>query len=132
MSRANEELARDAFEALFRWQWEAWRASFDPDVIYIPTKEWPDSAPRRGPQEIERFMRGIQQDWEDWDMSIRDVRGNGDRVLVETRVNAVGATSGIELRGRTFHVVTFRDGLITHMQDFIEKDEALAASGLAT
>lgn len=77
-------------------------------------------------------MRGIYEDWDEWDMTIRDIRDNGDRVLVETRVNATGASSGIELRGRTFHVVTFRDGLITHMQDFIEEDEALAAAGLAT
>ena len=129
---ANEDRARTTFEALFRQDFDAWRTAFDPDVVYIPTKEWPDSAPRRGPDEMERFMRGIYADWDRWDASVREIRDNGDRVLVETRVNAIGATSGIELRGRTFHVVTFRDGLITHMQDFIEEDEALAAAGLAT
>jgi ketosteroid isomerase-like protein len=128
----NADSARAAFEALFRRDFGAWRAAFDPDVVYIPTKEWPDSAPRRGLDEAERFMRGVYEDWDRWDMGIREIRDNADRVLVETRVNAVGATSGIELRGRTFHVVTFRNGLITHMQDFIEKDEALAAAGLAT
>jgi ketosteroid isomerase-like protein len=127
---ANEDRARAAFEALFRRDFGAWKAAFAPEVVYIPTKEWPDSAPRRGPDAMEQFMRGIYEDWERWDLSIRDTRDNGDRVLVETRVNAIGATSGIELRGRTFHVVTFRDGLITHMQDFIEEDEALAAAGL--
>jgi ketosteroid isomerase-like protein len=129
---ANEDRAREAFEALFRWDWDAWRTAFHSDVVYIPTKEWPDSAPRRGPDEMERFMRGIVADWDRWDLSIRQIRDNGDRVLVETRVNAIGATSGIELRGRTFHVVTFREGLITHMQDFIDQDEAVAAAGLAT
>src|SRR5919198_2819924 len=112
---ANEDRARFAFEALFRLDFETWNTAFHPDVVYIPTKEWPDSSPRRGPEEMERFLRGIYDDWDQWDLSIREIRDNGDRVLVETRVNAKGATSGIELRGRTFHVVTFRDGLITHM-----------------
>jgi len=129
---ANADRARAAFDALFGRDFAAWKSAFDPDVVYIPTKEWPDSAPRRGPDEMERFMRGIYEDWDQWDISIREIRDNGDRVLVETRVNAVGATSGIQLRGRTFHVVTFRDGLITHMQDFIEEQEALAAAGLPT
>jgi ketosteroid isomerase-like protein len=129
---ANEDRARTAFEALFRRNFAAWKAAFHPDVVYIPTKEWPDSAPRRGPDEIERFMQGINDDWDQWELSIRGIRDNGDRILVETRVNAIGATSGIELRGRTFHVVTLRDGLITHMQDFIEEKEALAAAGLTT
>jgi ketosteroid isomerase-like protein len=129
---ANADRARETLDALFRQDFDAWKQAFDPDVVYVPTKEWPDSAPRRGPDEIERFMRGIVEDWERWDFRVYDVRDNGDRILVEARVDAVGATSGIELRGRTFHVVTFRDGLITHMQDFIEKEEALAAAGLAT
>jgi ketosteroid isomerase-like protein len=129
---ANADRARAAFDAFFGRDFAGWKSAFDPDVVYIPTKEWPDSAPRRGPDEMERFMRGIYEDWDQWDISIREIRDNGDRVLVETRVNAVGATSGIQLRGRTFHVVTFRDGLITHMQDFIEEQEALAAAGLPT
>jgi ketosteroid isomerase-like protein len=128
----NEELARSTFEALVRQDFETWSTAFDPDVVYVPTREWFDAAPRRGLDQMERFIRGVFEDWDEWDLSIRDVRGNGDRVLVETRVNAVGATSGIELRGRTFHVFTFRDGLITQMQDFIEEDEALAAAGLPT
>jgi ketosteroid isomerase-like protein len=129
---ANAERAKAAFEALFRRDFPAWRSAFHTDVIYIPTKEWPDSAPRRGPDDMERFMRGIYEDWEKWDIAIHDIRDNGDRILVETRVNAVGTSSGIQLRGRTFHVATFHDGLITQIQDFIEEEEALAAAGLAT
>jgi hypothetical protein len=33
---------------------------------------------------------------------------------------------------RTFHVMTFHNGLITHLQDFILEDEAVAAAGLST
>jgi len=129
---ANADRAREAFEALFREDFDVWKEAFARDVVYVPTKEWPDSAPRRGADDMLRFIKGIWEDWERWDMTIREVRDNGDRILVETRVDAAGAESGIELRGRTFHVVTFRDGLITQMQDFIDQGEALAAAGLPT
>jgi ketosteroid isomerase-like protein len=119
------------FEALFRQDFDGWIGAFDENIVYIPTKEWFVATPRRGREVLLTFIKGIWEDWSQWDMTIRDVRGNGDRVLVETRVNAVGAKSGIELRGRTFHVATFHAGLITHLQDFIVEDEALAAVGLS-
>ena len=128
----NEQLARDAWEALARWDYDTWLAGVDENVVYIPTKEWFDATPRRGREALRDFMEGYRKDWSKWDARIHEIRGNGDRVLLETRIRATGAKSGIELRGRTFHVMTFAGGLITQMQDFIVEDEALAAAGLAT
>jgi ketosteroid isomerase-like protein len=128
----NEQLARNAWDALSRQDFDTWIAAIDENIVYVPTKEWFDATPRRGREPVLEFIKGFLEDWSRWELSIREIRGNADRVLVETRVNATGAKSGIELRGRTFHVMTFHDGLITHLQDFILEDEAVAAAGLAT
>src|SRR5262245_58769628 len=111
-------------EALSNKDWEACAENFDPNVIYVPTKEWPESRPRRGRDELEEFMRGRWDDWEKWEVEVKDSRSSGDRVLIETRINTVAGKTGIEMRGRTFHVFTLRDGLITHLEDFIDPAEA--------
>jgi ketosteroid isomerase-like protein len=130
-ARDNEQLARETFEALARNDFEAWIEAFDTDVIYAPTREWPDQAPRRGRDRLKEFIRGIYDDWGVWELEVRKVHGEGERVLLETRIRAVGAQSGIELRGRSFHVMTIRDGRIVQMQDFIEPEEAERAAGFA-
>jgi ketosteroid isomerase-like protein len=132
VSDENERLARDSLEALFRRDVDAWIEGFDRNVVYVPTREWFDAAPRRGRDELQEFMRVIWEDWAVWDMKIKEVRGNGDRVLVETRVRGIGERSGIELRGRTFHVFTIREGRILELRDFIDRDAAMAAAGLST
>jgi hypothetical protein len=42
-----------------------------------------------------------------------------------------GTASGIDVRSTIFVVVTVRNGLITRMDEFIERGEALEAVGLA-
>ena len=132
MEGENAELARKAWEALGRLDFDDWITALDENIVYIPTKEWFDATPRRGRQAVLEFMEGVYEDWSRWEVTIHELRDNGDRVLIETRINATGAKSGIELRGRTFHVMTFRNALITQLQDFIVEDEAVAAAGLST
>lgn len=131
MTPTNGEIARRSCETLFAKDFDTWIENFDTDVEYVPTKEWPEPAPRYGREQLKEFMRGIWDDWAEWDADIREVTENGDRVLVETRIRGVGEKSGIELRGRTFHVFNFREGRIVRMQDFIEPAEARRAAGLS-
>jgi ketosteroid isomerase-like protein len=131
VTETNGEIARRTFDTLFVAEdFDAWIENFDAGVEYIPTPEWPEPAPRSGREQLKEFMRGVWDDWAEWEAEIRKVTENGDRVLVETRIRAVGEKSRIELRGRTFHVFTFRDGRIVRMQDFIEPADAKRAAGL--
>jgi ketosteroid isomerase-like protein len=55
----------------------------------------------------------------------------GDRVVVSVRAPTVGMPleDGAPMRGQASIVFTLRDGLITSMQDYVSRAEALAAAG---
>lgn len=55
----------------------------------------------------------------------------GDRVVLSVRAPTVGMplTDDAPMRGQASIVFTLRDGLITHMQDYASRREALAAAG---
>jgi hypothetical protein len=61
-----------------------------------------------------------------------DLRDLGDRVLGLGMIHIVGQGSGIETDVPAAILMTFRDGLITRLQDFgPDKQQALEAAGLS-
>jgi ketosteroid isomerase-like protein len=130
VSPSNAQLAREVVESLIERDRDSWLASFDPEVEYTPVKEWPESSTLQGTDALWRFMESVRDEWAEWDMRVRDLHENGDRVLVEATVRGVGEKRGAELRGRLFFVYTFRGGRIVRVQDFLARSEAYAAAGL--
>jgi hypothetical protein len=59
-----------------------------------------------------------------------DIRDLGDRVLGLGTLRVTGTGSGIETEVPAGIVVTFRNGLITHLKDYGDQDQALEAAGL--
>ncbi len=55
----------------------------------------------------------------------------GDRVVLSVRAPTVGMplADDAPMRGQASIVFTLRDGLITHIQDYVSRREALAAAG---
>jgi ketosteroid isomerase-like protein len=54
-----------------------------------------------------------------------------DQVLAVVEAAMKGTASGIDVRSTIFVAVTVRNGLITRMDEFIEREEALEAVGLS-
>jgi ketosteroid isomerase-like protein len=50
------------------------------------------------------------------------------RMLVRCRWSGRGAASGVEIDGLVWHVINFRDGLVSRMEVYASKREALAAA----
>jgi ketosteroid isomerase-like protein len=74
-------------------------------------------------------------DTQPWGRSIRlepeSVRAVGsDRVLVFIRLHAIGTGSGVEVEGRTVHLVTLRDNRVVRTQVYTDRSQALEAVGL--
>jgi hypothetical protein len=55
----------------------------------------------------------------------------GDRVLALGTLRTVGRGSGIEQEISVAFLVTYRDGLCTHLKDYGEWGQALEAAGLS-
>jgi ketosteroid isomerase-like protein len=55
MSQENVESFRRGVEAFDRGDKAAWLATFAPDAVMVPAREWPESAPVRGAEGIWDF-----------------------------------------------------------------------------
>ena len=54
----------------------------------------------------------------------------GDQILVAAKVGIKGKASQIDVDAVLFVAVTVRDGLITRMDEYLDRSEALEAAGL--
>jgi hypothetical protein len=69
----------------------------------------------------------LQEVWAEvrWEpLAVTDL---GDKVVVETRLVAHGRGSDVWLEAEEAQVFWFRDGLLTRLQGFPSKEQALAA-----
>lgn len=55
----------------------------------------------------------------------------GDRVVAFVRVEGVGKESGAPVEARIAHLYSFRDGKVSCVESFGDREEALRAAGIA-
>jgi ketosteroid isomerase-like protein len=55
----------------------------------------------------------------------------GDRVVAFVRVEGVGSKSGVSVQARIAHVHSFREGKVSCVESFEDREEALRAAGIA-
>jgi ketosteroid isomerase-like protein len=84
----------------------------------------------RGHEGVLEFLAIQAETWESVTVEAVDIRELGAYVLVETRLQAVGRASGVELTQVTWNRFEVRDGKVASMRVFTEQDEALEAVGL--
>jgi ketosteroid isomerase-like protein len=102
----------------------------DPDVELHEWPEAPGSQSYRGPDGVRRAIDSWFETWEWMRVEVEDIVEVGDHVLFTLHQRAKGKGSEAEVEVRSFNVYTFRDGKVTRIQLFIERDRALAAAGL--
>jgi ketosteroid isomerase-like protein len=106
---------------------ELW-ARLAPDFELHGRPDVPDSEVYRGREEAKGFFRMLQEVWAEvrWEpLAVTDL---GDKVVVETRLVAQGRGSDVWLEAEEAQVFWFRDGLLTRLQGFPSKEQALAAA----
>jgi ketosteroid isomerase-like protein len=121
---------RDFVDAFNRRDMESALVDYDPDV---ELHEWPTAPGARtyiGSAELLKAVETWFEVWEWMQVEIEDIFESGDRVLVFFHQRAKGSGSEAEVEIRTFNVFTFRDGKVTRIQLFTERDPALEAAGL--
>jgi ketosteroid isomerase-like protein len=105
--------------------------------LVAPNLEWdwsrslgPEEGIAYGPQGLRRFMTRHWEMWESIEMVPEKIIEAGENFVVFVRVRLRGR-DGIEVEARGPHVATIRDGRLVRYQLFQEREEALAAVGLA-
>jgi ketosteroid isomerase-like protein len=106
---------------------EWWHA----DGEYVASRDDPDAATHSGIAAVQaQYARWVEA-YPDLRVEPLEVRANGDVVFVWVRFAGHGAESNIPIDMELAHVVTVKDGKIKQIAEFNDRDEGLAAAGLA-
>jgi ketosteroid isomerase-like protein len=131
VASANLDLVRSIYDAWERGDFSS--ADWAHPEIEFVIADGPDQGSWTGLAGMAEGFRGFIRDWEGWRIAPEDYRElDGERVLVFVHVFGRGKTSGLELEkmpagAGLFHV---RDGKVTRLVAYIDREHALADAGL--
>jgi ketosteroid isomerase-like protein len=132
MSQENVELVRRLYRAFSegRTELELWHtdAELRPALIGGGLLE---GAVYRGHEGVSEFLEMQAETWERVTAEPVEIRDLGTHLLVETRLQAVGRASGIELTDVTWNVFEVRGGKVADWRVYTEQRRALEAVGLS-
>lgn len=130
MSEADVQIVRSVFEAISRGGLDSALEHLTPDAVIDMSRAL---GVNRGVYTRDEF-RAVSEEfasaWESERYEIGEIIEAGDRLVVPWTNNLRGR-DGIELQARGVWVGTVRDGAIVHVCLYQEREEALAAVGLA-
>jgi ketosteroid isomerase-like protein len=131
MTQENVESMRAAVEAVNRRDVEALTALLAKDAEIVPIRAALEGTVFRGPDATAQWYAALDESWEGMEGELESVRDLGDRVLALGRFRGRGRGSGAALDVEAGSVAHFHDGLITRLQNFSSRAEALEAAGLS-
>ena len=130
MSQDNVEIVRRVYE---RWGIGDFRAGtelYDPWVVFVLRKEFPDAGAYLAPEGIRKYMLGFLEGWDHAVIEGEEFIAAGDSVVVRVHQQAAGKQSGTPVDMRYFQVWTFRGGTVIRIESVRGREEALDAAGL--
>ena len=132
---ANVELVRSIFAAWERGDWSSAEWAH-PEIELVMGPDAPDPGSWKGLAEMAAGMREFLSTWEEYRIEANEYRElDSERVLVFATRRGRGKRSGLELgemqeKGAVlFHI---RDGRVTTLVGYFDRERALADVGLAS
>jgi ketosteroid isomerase-like protein len=127
---SREQLVRDIYD-----RWNTGERVIDPEEIHpdalVYSAMTGDSF--RGLDGVRRWMAEIDEQFEDWVLTIDEIRSaTGDRLLVLGGVHFRGRSSGVEFDQSMGWLVDFEGERISALHNIVGHDAAIEAAGLAT
>src|SRR5687768_338270 len=92
---------------------------------------YPDAVVYRGREGLLCWEQMIRETWGEWRVEPERFYDLGDQVLVLARIVAEGGTSGVRLDRKVAHLWSVRDGVVTTVEVYLDRAEAIEAVGLS-
>ncbi len=131
MTENNLEIIRRGYAALAEQGVEGVIAFTHPEFeTTTPSSLASEPDTYRGHEGVRRYWGSFGDAMDELYFEGLEFMAVGEKVVVETKLHARGRTTGIETAQRAFLVWTLRDGLVTRLDTFPEREQALEAAGL--
>jgi ketosteroid isomerase-like protein len=128
VSQENGELARQAYDAFNRRDFDALLAVMDADVHLIPQLAAVEGE-YHGHEGIRRWQDSLLGAWPDYEAEVVEVRDLGTATLVKVQAGGHAAGSGIPVRETSWHVWRWRRKRAVWFAVFPTEADALSAAG---
>jgi ketosteroid isomerase-like protein len=76
---------------------------------------------------LREWFRDLHQEWETFETHVTRIEERGERALLTLQVHARGRASGVVIDSVLYHVVELREGMISRLDAFRNRDDGLAA-----
>ena len=131
VSRANVETLRRIYKRWGEGDFSAGFELYDPYVVLVLRREFPESGPHYGRDGVRNYMReDFLRDFAGATITGQEFLDAGDSVVVRVDQRATGPSSGAPVRMRYYQVWTFRGGSVIRIESIMERRDALKAAGL--
>ena len=132
MSQENIEIVRAVMAYQAGGDDEAWlRETFHPDVEFDMTHRSFDPRVYRGHEGILEWHAQLSETWADWHSEPEEYLESGDHVVVMVRAHGRGRVGGVEVVEESASLFTLRDGKVSRLKVYRDRDQALRDAGLA-
>jgi len=129
MSEENVETMRAGMDAFARQDLPAFLPLMDPEIHFEPHLAGVEGS-YLGREGVKRFFADAFEAFDIVGAEYSDIRDLGDEVLTLGTLHLAGRESGIRTDATLAIVTRFRDGLISYLKDYGDRDQALTAVGL--
>lgn len=125
MKRHEIEFLWAWFDALRRGDTKAMAAALAPDVVWQGIRE---DLVCNGPDEVvATFVSGYDAYQE---IDSIELLGGERQIVLGVRASGLDQINGVEIGGAIHNVFSIEDGQITRIEDYLRREDALAAAGL--
>jgi ketosteroid isomerase-like protein len=131
MSEENVEVVRRCYEFWSDRDFSSIAALAQPDAVIDLSRNVFNPATYRGLDGLRRWVEGVDEIWDDFQVEAEEFIDAGDNVFVAARITGKGRGSGIEADMRVFGIWTLREGKVSRMTGgYRDRADALEAAGL--
>jgi ketosteroid isomerase-like protein len=130
MSKTNVEIALRMGEAFRVGDMDAVRSHYHPEIEWHEDPSFPESGVFRGIDAVGAYSRQFWSEFSEIQYDMAEVIEAGDHVLVNMRITGRGRTSGAAFDVSAWWVFEFRDGKVVRCHSYLDRDAAVAASGM--
>jgi ketosteroid isomerase-like protein len=129
---SNIDQARAAYAAWSARDLDAFVQVFSEDVEVKPVLgRGLGASEYRGHGGLRRWFEEANEAWDELRVEPREFREVGNRLAVFLRAIGRGRGSQVEVEAELVHVAEFRDGKVTRLEGFGDREQALKAIGRA-